>query len=148
MTSLLFRKNINQSKYSDLIERCLNSIPEICEDLRNDFGDLHNMPELSHEHLMSAHAAGCVGKFNGIIYMYLMLCDDLSLAGFDRNSKCNRTEKLFEYYLVSKWRTSNWSHSTKGINTQILYPAYAISDWDGTKLQGFSNFCKLQGFDQ
>ena len=61
MTSLLFRKNIRQSRYKDLIDRCLNSIPEICEDLRNDFGHLYNMPELSHEHLMSAHAAGCVG---------------------------------------------------------------------------------------
>ena len=61
MTAILYRSNLSSSKYYHLVEKCLNSIPEICDDLRGEYGVMNEMPDLSYEHLMSAHAAGCVG---------------------------------------------------------------------------------------
>ena len=61
MTAILYRSNLSTSKYYHLVEKCLNSIPEICDDLRGEYGVMNEMPDLSYEHLMSAHAAGCVG---------------------------------------------------------------------------------------
>lgn len=60
MTAILYRSNLSSSKYYHLVEKCLNSIPEICDDLRGEYGVMNEMPDLSYEHLMSAHAAGCV----------------------------------------------------------------------------------------
>ena len=62
MTAILYRSNLSSSKYYHLVEKCLNSIPEICDDLRGEYGVMNEMPDLSYEHLMSAHAAGCVGR--------------------------------------------------------------------------------------
>ena len=62
MTAILYRSNLSSSKYYHLVEKCLNSIPEICDDLRGEYGVMNETPDLSYEHLMSAHAAGCVGR--------------------------------------------------------------------------------------
>ena len=63
MTAILYRQKLPDSKYWSLIEKCLDSVPEMCEDLKVAYGMLHNMPELNHEHLMYAHAAGCIGEY-------------------------------------------------------------------------------------
>ena len=58
MTAILYRKNLKNSAYGALVARCLDSVPEMCDDLKVAYGRLHEMPELNHEHLMAAHAAG------------------------------------------------------------------------------------------
>jgi len=60
MTAILYRAKLEKSQYWALVEKCLDSVPEMCEDLKLAYGQLHNMPELNHEHLMYAHAAGCI----------------------------------------------------------------------------------------
>ena len=86
MTAILYRSNLSSSKYYHLVEKCLNSIPEICDDLRGEYGVMNDMPDLSYEHLMSAHAAGCVGmsfsvQFNVCYWI-------LSSTRTDWNKKC------------------------------------------------------------
>lgn len=64
MTAILYRKKLEKSKYGALIDKFIDSVPEMCDDLKIAYGLLHNMPELNHEHLMYAHAAGCIGQFS------------------------------------------------------------------------------------
>lgn len=60
MTAILYRNKMDACPYNSLIQTFLNSTAEICDDLMNDFGYVNNMPELSYEHLVSAHSAGCI----------------------------------------------------------------------------------------
>ena len=87
MTAILYRSNLSSSKYYHLVEKCLNSIPEICDDLRGEYGVMNEMPDLSYEHLMSAHAAGCVGMSFSLEFVSVIGLI-LSSTRTDWNKKC------------------------------------------------------------
>lgn len=60
MTALLYRNKLDDSEtLGPFVKSLANSSAEICDELINDFSNVNGIHELRHEHLMSAHSAGC-----------------------------------------------------------------------------------------